>query len=272
MTCEEFSNAFDILLNSYKHKSEFGEGSSLYDITLDEYEKSIFLTQAQDIVVKRYFNRALNAEGEGFDDSSKRQLDFSNLISVATIDGEAKSVNTPNSSGVTNENGYALNSLIFNLESLKILFIINERVVATSGTGTSTKYINRTIVPISYKEYDRQMSKAYSEPLKRQAWRLFNSNAEDTALNAEVVMRSDDFKTYKNSFKYVVRYIRRPKPIVLVDLSATSNDLMIDGEKEKSECELNPVIHQEILQEAVNLVLMSNGIQTRDAKAAASKE
>ena len=75
MTNEEFSNAFDTLINSYKHKSEFGDQSSLADVTIDEYEKSIFLTQAQDNIVKSYFTKSLNPNGEGFDDSTIDEME-----------------------------------------------------------------------------------------------------------------------------------------------------------------------------------------------------
>lgn len=52
MTTQEFSNTFDTLLNSYRDVKDFGKIHSNVSIELDEYEKSILLTQAQDIVVK----------------------------------------------------------------------------------------------------------------------------------------------------------------------------------------------------------------------------
>ena len=55
MTTQEFSDAFDTLLNSYASQAIFGEGASKQEVVLDEYEKSVLLTQAQDIVVKSYF-------------------------------------------------------------------------------------------------------------------------------------------------------------------------------------------------------------------------
>lgn len=85
MTNQEFSNSFTTLLNSYNTQAQFGEESSKADISLDEYEKSVLLTQAQDIIVKSYFNRNFNQQGEGFDDSSRRQVDFSSLIRVALL-------------------------------------------------------------------------------------------------------------------------------------------------------------------------------------------
>lgn len=256
MTNEEFSNGFDTLLNSYKHSAEFGQQSSIADVAVDEYEKSLFLTQAQDIIVKSYFQRSLNANGEGFDDSTRRQMDYSSLITVKSID-----LGTADKTVGFSDNGYVMS---FKDEDFKVnsinafpLFIINEKVTTVDGKS----YV---IVPINYKEYDRMMSKAYNEPLKRQAWRLFESSNSDLSRQAEIILRTDAALPDK----YVVRYVRRPKPIVLVDLTETDNQLSVDGVQTVTQCELNPVIHQEILQEAVRLVLATNGIETREMQAA----
>ena len=61
---------------------------------------------------------------------------------------------------------------------------------------------------------------------------------------------------------YIIRYIRRPRPIVLTDLAAGeySDNLGVDGETETTECELNPIIHMDILNKAVELALSRIGI------------
>lgn len=51
MTVEEFSDQFDILYNNITSNQAPG---------LDEYEKSIFLTRAQEDIVKGYFDPLLN--------------------------------------------------------------------------------------------------------------------------------------------------------------------------------------------------------------------
>ena len=271
MTNEEFSNAFDTLLNSFKHKSEFGNQSSLADVTIDEYEKSFFLTQAQDNIVKSYFTRSLNPNGEGFDDSTRRQMDFSTLITVKSID-----VSSATKTGGFSDNGYTVSfkDSDFTVGSTLAypLFIINERVttmeVNTPADGDTPAVYkpagSYVIVPLNYKEYDRMMSRAYSEPLKRQAWRLFESSSSDLSRQAEIILRTDATPPDK----YIIRYVRRPIPIVLVDLTNTDNKLTIDGATTVKPCELNPIVHQEILQEAVRLALASNGIETRDQRAA----
>lgn len=254
MTNENFSNAFDTLLSSYQHSSEFGKQSSIADINIDEYEKSIFLTQAQDQIVKSYFDRSLSPNGEGFDDSTRRQLDFSNLITTKSI-----SINS-----TLKGNGYSDEGIIVPFKDSDFmqdgsksspLFIINERVKTADSS-----YV---VVPINYKEYDRMMSKAYCEPLKRQAWRLFGTNNSDLSRQIELILRSDA----SAPIKYIVRYVRKPRPIVLVNLNDTVNNLEIDGVSEETTCELNPIIHNDILTLAVQLVLASKGIETRDIKA-----
>ena len=56
------------------------------------------------------------------------------------------------------------------------------------------------------------------------------------------------------------------KPIILVDLNLVESQepLEIDGNSQISECELNPILHMDILEEAVRLALNSKGIETRD--------
>lgn len=50
-----------------------------------------------------------------------------------------------------------------------------------------------------------------------------------------------------------MRYLRRPKPIVLVELGTDYNGLSIDNEQHISQCELDPILHHEIVQRAVEL-------------------
>lgn len=230
MTTQEFSNMFDTLLNSYNTEAMFGEAASKADIVLDEYEKSVLLTQAQDFIVKSYFDRTLNYQGQGFDDSTRRQVDFSTLIKVSTA--------TEAGGGTPFDSRGKLYTM-----PEKVLLILNEKV-----TINGKDYV---VVPINYKEYDRQMSKAFTQPLKKQCWRLFQNNS-DTDFLAEII-------PYKGSeiTKYTVRYIKRPTPIVLADLSADGLD--IDGVSTVTECTLNPILHMDILNKAVELAITARG-------------
>lgn len=218
MNTDEFSNSFDVLYNNIMSNAAPG---------LNEYEKSVFLTKAQEEIVKNYFNPKGNKYQEGFDGSAKRQIDFSGLISVA----EATST--------TLSPTFDVRAKVYKLPE-DLFIIINESL--TTDTGI------KQVIAIRYDEYTRLMSKPYKEPLKFQAWRLVTKGEGSSTVQTEVIPHSGETIT-----KYTVRYIRRPKPIILCDLSSEYGDVSINGESTKSECELNPLIHEEILQRAVEL-------------------
>ena len=247
MTTQEFSNTFDTLLNSYNSQGMFGEQASKGEIVLDEYEKSVLLTQAQDIIIKQYFEGGgING---GFDDSARRQVDFSNLITVEELSKETSSLPTAN---------YDERSIIF--KTPQVLYVLNEKIVVSTTVGEVTTKRQYVVVPINYKEYDRQMSKAYAQPLKKQAWRLFQDGGASTLdLYSEIIPVEGSISSSEVP-KYKIRYIRRPRPIVLTNLDFTTQaDLEIDGVKTVSECELNPILHMDILNKAVELAYTTRG-------------
>lgn len=218
MNTDEFSNSFDVLYNNIMSNAAPG---------LNEYEKSVFLTKAQEEIVKNYFNPKGNKYQEGFDGSAKRQIDFSSLISVA----EATST--------TSSPTFDVRAKVYKFPE-DLFLVINESLTTDSGI--------KQVIPIRFDEYTRLMSKPFKEPLKFQAWRLVTKGEGNSIIQAEVIPHSGETIT-----KYTVRYIRRPKPIILCDLSSEYGDVSINGESVKTECELNPLIHEEILQRAVEL-------------------
>lgn len=72
----EISNRFDVLYNNIMSNQAPG---------LDDYEKSVFFNKAQLEVLKNHLNPKGNKYGEGFDFSSKRQLEFSGLTVSKTV-------------------------------------------------------------------------------------------------------------------------------------------------------------------------------------------
>ena len=213
----EFSNEFDVLYNNIMSNAAPG---------LNEYEKSVFLTKAQEEIVKNHFNPNGNKYREGLDDSPKRQIDFSELIKVA--EGTIK--DSPSTTFDKRAKVYDLPEDVF--------IVINESVETDKGP--------KQILPISYTEYTRLMSKPYKEPVKYQAWRLITTSVNN--ITVELIVNSNETIS-----EYKVRYIRRPAPIITADLSLDYGNVSINGKSNISECELNPIIHQEILQRAVEL-------------------
>lgn len=229
MTVQEFSNEFDILYNNIMSNQAPG---------LNEYEKSVFLTKAQDEIVKAYFNPKGNKFQEGYDDSGKRQIDFS-MITVKTELGKTNDEVSGDHFYNTADNSSAR----FNFPN-DVMMVLNESLRVTRNR----EVIYLVVVPISYLEYSRLMSKPYKYPIKNQAWRLIIS---DSTRYVELIAGPNDDMSVA---KYFIRYLRRPHPIILDNLP---DGLTIENCSGVMSCELDPEIHQEILQRAVELAKAS---------------
>lgn len=222
MTVEEFNLEFDTLYNNISSNQAPG---------LNTYEKSVFLTKAQEELLKNYFNPKGNKYLEGFDDNEKRQVDFSKLIKVSEL-----SPATPSTGFVK----FNKSSLVFEAPT-DVLLCLNESLEEVDVKEYSS-------MPIAYREYQRLTSKPYAFPLRGKAWRLLHS--EGTTLYYEVVAR---VSASTSTFKYVVRYLKKPAPIIIEALTGDYQGLLINGIATKSECELDASLHREILTRAVEL-------------------
>lgn len=282
MSVEEMDNMFDVLYNNITSNQAPG---------LNAYEKSVFLTKGQDETMKNYFNPKSKGNNiqEGFDGSAKRQVDFSMLTTVATT--SATSYTYSLVTGKTDKDGklvysrtettvpkstysytvaYDTDGNVLKDDNDNVLYIRNEGT-DVSGFGTplfdmrentksitlpsklmyainemaevtrNDKKILLQVVPVKFDEYSRLMCKPYKRPLKYQAWRLINN---DVVNKADIVVGPSDILT-----KYTIRYVRRPNPIIVSNLDG----LTIEGKSTATECELDPILHEEILQRAVEL-------------------
>ena len=81
MTCKEFSEEFDILLNSYGVPVAFGQANPLL---FDEYEKSLFLTKAQEAIVTQLYNGKLL--GHSFEETEELRMYLESLIRTESIE------------------------------------------------------------------------------------------------------------------------------------------------------------------------------------------
>ena len=217
MTNPEFSNEFDVFYNNITSNQAPG---------IDEYEKSVFLTRGQDDILRSYFDPRTNKSQQGYDGSEVRQIDFS-MVTVTKS-------NTPTFNA---EFDYRTNSKAVTLPD-DILMLINEQVMVTREG--KNEYLQ--VMPITYDEYRRLMSKPYKRPLKFQAWRLLNT-ASNGSRRSDLIVGPNDVIT-----NYTIRYVKRPNPIILDNV-----DLTIEGKSGPLECELDPILHHEILQRAVEL-------------------
>lgn len=257
MTTQEMSNEFDILYNQVNSNQAPG---------VDEFEKSVFLTKAQNQVILAKFDPRGNKFQAGFninDLGQLRQYDFSTLIENAELDRVTSQQYSP----------YDPRAITFVLPDDYFL-TLNESVVEYKD---SIPYIYQ-IIGISYNDYARLMQKAYQYPPKRSVWKLITKNGtvetqvevEDDPQTAQIqTERGAKLHTIQNveisgtfceligkfineeDVTYKMRYVKRPTPIVLVDLNG--EDLSIDGVSVETPCKLPEGVHHIIVQRAVEL-------------------
>lgn len=217
MNNAEFSKEFDILYNNIMSNAAPG---------LDEYEKSVFLTNAQEEFVKDLYN---GTGPTSFEKDEEARGFLGELID--TFETNEKLVG---------HLGLSRNSMFFQIPE-EVWYITYESAVLKDerlGCANGTEAI---IVPVSQDNFYKIQRNPFRGPTEGRALRLDNSD--------NIIELVSDY----NIDKYLIRYVKRPRPIILVDLNEIDEGLTINGLSEASECELNPVTHRPILERAVML-------------------
>lgn len=234
MTNSEFSNQFTVELNNYFNVTAFGDQNPKTEIELDEYEKSLFLTQAQeDIVIELYNGR--NVLQESFEESEELRRYLENLIKteyVQLIEG----------SKYTYVSDYSYTGAL----PEDLMFITMEQVIIQNENCDQQDRIN--VLPVKQDEFNKVIENPFRGPSKFRALRLdIGDNQVEIVTKNEVLA-------------YIVRYLRKPNPIILENLPG---DLTINGSNEETSCELNERLHSKILERAVLLAIKSRSISSQ---------
>ena len=215
MTITELSREFDVLYENISSNQAPG---------LDEYEKSVFLTTAQEEVLFNVYN------GEGFESKEESRRYLSSLIKTARLKPFIKEKGKEDTySTISNK------SKVFKLPK-DILFITYE----AATTMNSTVPDNLEVIPTTQDEYHRVKKNPFRNNSKKRALRL---DLEDNLV--EIV-------SPYNLSGYTVRYVRKPSPIILYN---DNTDLKIDGDSKHSLEELHPLLYRIILKRAVALAI-----------------
>ena len=221
MTNKEFSDGFSTLLNSF---------GVTPNITLDEYEKSTFLTNAQEqLIIDIYSGRNI-IYGKSFEQTEEIRRYLSNL--VETYETSTK---------VTGKLGLSKDSVFFEIPqdtwfiTYEVAFLKDSRLGCLDG-------IEASVVPLPQDDLYRAKDNPFRGPSK------------DRVLRLDIKSDLAELISKYNVDKYLMRYISQPTPIILVDLP---DGLSINGVSTESECELNPVVHRAILDRAVQLAIIS---------------
>lgn len=234
MTPAEFSDGFDQLVNSYSRFKSFDNRENFDSIEFNEYQKSLFLTKAQEELIESlYSGEAL--EGESYEETERlrRKLSFLN---------EEKSYNP-----MTDINAFvpiSNYSQFFDVDD-DILFITYEAVGVGEETDACLSGKMIETVPVRQDWYHRQVNNPFRGISNKRALRL---DKKDNIKEIVYPLIID---------KYYVRYIRKPNPIVVANMP---NGLTIEGKSTITPCELDDSVHQRILEIAVLMGLRSKGI------------
>jgi hypothetical protein len=221
MTNKEFSDGFSTLLNSF---------GITPNIILDEYEKSTFLTNAQEQLIIDIYSGRNVIYGKSFEQTEEIRRYLSNL--VETYETSTK---------VTGKLGLSKDSVFFEIPQ-DTWFITYEVALLKDSRLGCLDGIEASVVPLPQDDLYRAKDNPFRGPSK------------DRVLRLDIKSDLAELISKYNVDKYLMRYISQPTPIILVDLP---DGLSINGISTESECELNPVVHRAILERAVQLAIIS---------------
>lgn len=222
MTNQEFSNEFDILYNNIASNQAPG---------LDEYEKSVFLTDAQDSLVLEIIT-GKNLTGDSFEKTEEIRQYLTNITKTAVL----------TKSEVTEIHKISSKSTLYNTPEDLWITTYESVTFDDAKVGCNPEYI--AVFPVTQDEFTRIIKNPFRKASKNRVLRL--NIADKIELVSEYNIKD-----------YTIRYIKRLSPIILEDLS---EGLSIKGQNTKTECELNPALHEAILERAVQLAKASMGL------------
>lgn len=226
MSNKEFSEGFDTLTSAYFLNGSFGNSNE--PPVFNEYEKSLFLTLAQEKLAISIYNGTFKG-GEAFENTEEIRRYLSNNNNTKIL----QEINDSNALDIDS-------SLIITKYKLPddVMFITYEEAKINSDGCLNNKVIS--VIPVSQDQLYKQARNPFRGPNDNRALRL------DTSDNTvELVSK------YKLS-QYQIRYIKKLSPIVLEDLP---NGLTINGFNKATECKLHESLHQQILGLAVTTAL-----------------
>lgn len=219
MDVQELSSLFDTLLQPYITKDVQGEQNTL---AFDEYEKSIFLTKAQEQIVLELYQE--------LEQSEENRKYLSNLIKT----GNYVPIGEQDETLINN----TFKSYKVEIED-SVLFMIYEQCTLSDENNCINGRIV-SVVPTIHDDLDKVLKNPFKSPNSRKVIRLDFDN------KIELISKY-------NISNYKVRYLKKPNPIILVTLE----DLNIDKKQEVSNGETNPILHERIVQRAVQLAVQS---------------
>ena len=207
MTLQEFSLEFDLLYDNISSNQAPG---------LTEYEKSVFLTQAQDALVLDLYK---GTSGDSFETTEEVTRYLNTLV-------KSKTYNNLTSSSFDENNRLKQTSITLDKD---VMFVTYQ--VAKSGCDWCL------VVPTTQDNLYKTLQNPFTGPNSKR----IISSSEDNKILLYSIKNISDFK---------IKYLQSPEPIIL---SALDSDLTIKGKNTALDCALPECTHQMILMRAVQM-------------------
>ena len=236
MTNEEFSNEFDTRVSSYRRFRDFDKQEPTDTIEFDEYEKSMWLTKAQEEVVVALYS-GKNVFGDSFENTEEMRRYLDELVKTKTYSASDKKTG----------DGVSSSSVFYELPD-DLAFITFEQVTFSDTSLGCYNGAIGAVKPVTQDEYTKVRNNPFSGPTRYRALRMDSGAAGTPKKNRVELISKYTIGTY------MMKYLAQPSPIILEDLP---NGLTIKGKTEKTECALNPMLHSTILDKAVQMALAS---------------
>lgn len=235
MNLQEFSNQFDILYNNISSNMAPG---------LDEYDKSVFLTRAQEALVMEYYSGD-GKDGVSFEDTEEARRYLTSLVKTLQLTIPATATVPPIQPLTHNSKFYEIPDYVW--------YTIYEEVILADSERNSLPYSDMTvadIVPISHDAFRRIKKNPFRTDNSGRVLKLSVSNVDKVLV--ELISRYD-------IQSYTLRYIQQPTPIILDAIVGSS----INGIMVATPCALHPSLHQTILERAVGMALKIYNISSK---------
>jgi hypothetical protein len=210
-----------------------------------DYTISYWLTVAQEELVKNYLDPKWNLSQVSFEEVEKRRVKLQSLVKPATFSTPLPSDPVKNIS---------INSFRFSISGHNILEIKQEMLITEPSKCYGMTQL--PVVPLLLDEYNDMVRNPFRQPSSWRAYRL-NTGADNPDDKTIEIITKLPFISYN------IRYVMRPRPIIVGNL--TSLGVSLDGETSVMTSELDESMHREIISRAVTLSLetiMSPRIQT----------
>lgn len=220
----DWSREFDLMYNNIMSNQAPG---------LDEYEKSVLLTQAQDGVVQMLYNGSLK-------DSFEETESVTAFLSPLVCQGTGTSVENPPYQIVSDSVVYSL--------PLNLMYRTYESCTLSTDMCGETTSVEAVVVPVTQDDFWRTYRDPFRNSNKRRVLRLDYSRITTNNGTTMAVTKYSELVGASGCTitAYKLRYIRRPNPIILA-----SGLPEINGETTAMTCELDEALHETILTEAV---------------------